>query len=189
MAKRFQTYFGVPIPPFKEEKLGAGSVTIRFIITGNVVSKKNNQNAIAVRKHAIDYIKSHSQNGNISISDAMKAVYMVTAKMRGNKQYKDFLEKTKPVIQSQMQEWSKRLSHKGLIFPLPKVSMSMRLYIKDKYRRDTANAQQTIQDLLVDSGVIFDDDDSRLNPYYGASARYYDELIHNIAFISLSFKL
>jgi Holliday junction resolvase RusA-like endonuclease len=125
----------------------------------------------------------------VSISDAMKAVYMVKAKMRGNKQYKEFLEKTKPVIQAQMGEWVDRLQDKGLMFPLPKATMTMRLYIKDRYRRDTANAQQTIQDLLVDAGVLSDDDDSHLNPYYGASARYYDELIHNIAFISLSFRL
>ena len=41
MAKRFVTYFGVSVPPFKEEKLGAGSKTIRFVIAGNVISKKN----------------------------------------------------------------------------------------------------------------------------------------------------
>ena len=55
--KRFISYFGVPIPPFKEEKLGAGSITIRFVLTGKVPSKKNNQQAIAVRKHARDWAK------------------------------------------------------------------------------------------------------------------------------------
>ena len=43
MSKRFLTYFGVPVPPFKEEKIGAGSVTIRFVVTGKIPSKKNNQ--------------------------------------------------------------------------------------------------------------------------------------------------
>jgi hypothetical protein len=51
MAKRFATYFGVPIPPFKEEKLGAGSIAIRFVITGKIPSKKNNQQSVAVRKY------------------------------------------------------------------------------------------------------------------------------------------
>ena len=42
MALRAVTYFGVVIPPFKEEKLMAGSKTIRFVIAGNIISKKNN---------------------------------------------------------------------------------------------------------------------------------------------------
>lgn len=189
MAKRFVTYFGVPIPPFKENKLGAGSTTIRFVLTGNIISKKNNQQAIAVRKPSIDYLKKIQVNGMVSLADAMKAVYMVKGKMRGNVQYLEFLKKMKPVIQSQMQEWVDRLQSKGLIFPLNHAAVSIRLYIKDRYRRDTVNAQQTIFDLLKDSGVITDDNDEVVNPIYGASARYYEELIHNIAFISVSFRM
>ena len=37
--KRYQTYFKIPIPPFKEEKLGAGSTTIRFIITPQLMTE------------------------------------------------------------------------------------------------------------------------------------------------------
>ena len=54
--KRFISYFGVSIPPFKEEKLGAGSTTIRFVITGKIPSKKNNQMSVAVRVHARKWI-------------------------------------------------------------------------------------------------------------------------------------
>ena len=61
MAKRFQTYFGVAVPPFKEEKLGAGSTTIRFLLTGKVISKKNNNQAIAIRKPAHDWASSQEQ--------------------------------------------------------------------------------------------------------------------------------
>lgn len=189
MSKRFQTYFGIPIPPFKEEKLGAGSTTIRFVLTGNIISKKNNEQAIAVRKPSRDFLKSHAQNGMVTLADAIKAVNMVYAKIRGNAEYLKFLAKMKPILQDQMLVWSERLRDKGLLFPLPKSAVSIRLYIKDRYTRDTVNAQQTIQDLLKDAGVIIDDNDSVLNPIYAASARYYEELIHNIAFISLSFKL
>lgn len=190
MAKHFKTYFGVPIPPFKEEKLGAGSKTIRFVISGNVISKKNNQQAIAVRAYAKKFLFEQQQkNGIVTLADALKAVNMVKGKMRGNVQYLEFLKKHSPIIMAQMQEWSNRLSLKGLIFPLTKANCSIRLYIKDRYRRDTLNAMQTISDLLVDAGVIVDDDDLHFNPVYGASARYYEELVHNIAFISLSFRL
>ena len=189
MAKHFKTWFGTPLPPWKEEKLGAGSTTIRFILNGRVISKKNNQQAIAVRQYSRKFLFEKEVNGMVTLSDALKAVAMVKGKMRGNAQYLEFLKKHQPIVIAQMQEWSKRLSHKGLIFPLPKCTVSIRLYIKDRYRRDTLNAMQTISDLLVDAGVIHDDDDLHLNPVHGSSARYYEELVENISFISISFKL
>lgn len=190
MAKRFQTYFGIPIPPWKEKKLGAGSTTIRFVLTGKVPSKKNNQMAIAVRKPARDWLKQeYARKGFISLEDGLRAINMVRAKVRGNQQYKDFVEKVKPIIHAQMLEWSDRLQKKGLIFPLSSATMSLRLYFKDRYVQDTVNKQQTIQDLLQACGVICNDDYNTINPIHSASACYYEELIHNIAFISLSFKL
>ena len=190
MSKHFKTWFGVPVPPFKEEKIGAGSTTIRFVLSGNIISKKNNQQAIAVRSYAKKFLfDQHKKNGVVTFNDALKAVNMVKGKMRGNAKYLEFLKKYNPVILEQMQWWSNRLSSKGLIFPLSKSSCSIRLYIKDRYRRDTLNAMQTISDLLVDSGAIVDDDDLHFNPVYGKSAKYYEELVENISLISLSFKL
>lgn len=188
--KRFQTYFGVPIPPFKEEKLGAGSTTIRFVVTGKVPSKKNSQQAVTIRQKARDFLKdTYNRKGKISYEDAQKAVGMCYAKMRGNAEYIHFVNKTKPIILEQMQEWSRRLRDKGLIFPLDKATLSLRLYFNNRYVTDTVNKQQTIQDLLVECKVIADDDYDSLNPIHSASACYYEELIYSIAFISLSFKL
>jgi hypothetical protein len=187
---RFQTYFGVPIPPFKEEKLGAGSCTIRFVVTGKVPSKKNSQQSVAVRRYARDYLKNlMKQKGNIDFNDAQRAIGKCYSKMRSNAEYNEFIKKTKPVIQAQMAEWSARLRDKGLIFPISKAALSLRFYFNNRYVTDTVNKQQTIQDLLVECGVIADDDYSRLNPIASASACYVDELIHSIAFISLSFRL
>jgi hypothetical protein len=186
---RFKTYFGIPIPPFKEEKMGAGAVTIRFVLTGKIISKKNNEQAVAVRKHAKKFLFDHQQNGMVSLADALKAVNMVKAKIRGNAEYLKFLERQKPVLVKQMQEYARTLGPRGLIFPLDQAKLNFQLYIKDRYRRDTVNAQQTIQDLFKDAGVIVDDNDSVIRSYSGASARYYEELIHNIAFIQLTFRL
>lgn len=190
MALRFQTYFGVPIPPFKEEKIGAGSTTIRFVLTGPIISKKNNELAVSVKYKARSFLKEQfAKNGVITFEDAWNAVDMVEAKVVGNKHYAAFLEKLRPIISDQKQFWIDRLQKKGLMFPLPKSSIKVRLYIKDQYRRDTVNAHQTIQDLLKDCKVIVDDDDGHINPINAASARYYKELIYNIAFISLTFRL
>lgn len=190
MVKRFQTYFGIPIPPFKEEKLGAGSTTIRFVVTGKIPSKKNNQQAVAIRKHARDYLKAvMKRKGHVDFKDAQIAIGKTYSKMRSNKDYNDFIKRVKPIIQAQMLEWSTRLGDKGLIFPISKATLSLRFYFNNRYLTDTVNKQQTIQDLLVDCNVVSNDDYNTLNPIHSASACYVDELIYSIAFISISFRL
>lgn len=184
---RSNYYFGVNVPVFKEEKLGSGSFTIRFVVKGRVISKKNHQMAVCRRKEAKEFL--HSIRGPISISDAMKAVDMVQGKMIGNIQYRDFLKVFKPVIQAQMKVWEQRLGSKGVKFPIPKAALSLKFYFADRYVTDTVNKQQTIQDLLVDCGVVPDDDYATLNPIVAKSASYYGKLKENICFISLSFKV
>lgn len=190
MPKRFQTYFGVPIPPQKRVKYGSGTTTIRFVLTGKIPAKKNRQQSVTVRNAARSWANEiRKQKPNPTWDDLHRAISMVSSKMRGNAEYLDFLKTAKPIIQQQMQIWSERLYDKGLIFPIPKASMSLRLYFKDKYIRDTVNLQQTIQDTLVECGVIANDDYNTLNPIFSESECYYEEIIYNIAFISLSFKL
>jgi hypothetical protein len=190
MPKRYQTYFGVHIPPFKEEKLGAGSVTIRFIITGKIPSKKNNQMSVAVRKIARDWARKQEKSGKQpSWSATQKAISLCQSKVRPNKQYKEWVDRLKPIIHQQSSWWSKKLEHRGLIFPLKKSTLSLRLYFKDRYITDTVNKQQSIQDLLVDAKIISNDDYRSLNPIHSASASYFQEITQDIAFISLSFRL
>lgn len=196
MAKklRHSTYFGVHIPPWREQKYGkgrgAGITTIRFVISGRVVSKKNNLQAVTIRKDARKWAKNEQKTGRKPTWDDVNyAIGLVYSKMWGNAEYKEFIEKYKPIIQEQMQEWSKRLAKNGLVFPIPACKMNLRLYFKDKYITDTVNKQQTIQDLLKECGVIPDDNYRCLNPISSASASYYQEIIDNISFISLSFKL
>ncbi len=187
MSKRFLTHFGIPVPPFKEKKLGAGSVTIRFVLTGKIPSKKNRVTSMAVRQDAKDYIKSLLDN--ISKEDAIRAINKVYSKVVGNQEYKEWVEKTKPVIHAQAQEWIKRLGPKGLIFPLRSAALSLRFYFNNRYVTDTVNKQQSVQDFLIAAGIIANDDYNSLNPIYSASACYVDELIHSISVISLSFRL
>jgi hypothetical protein len=190
MAKRFQTYFSVPIPPFKEEKLGAGSVPIRFVLTGKVPSKKNNQMSVAVRKIARNWAKKQQKAGkNPTWRDVNRAISMCSSKVRPNKEYQDWVEKMKPVLHAQSSWWIKNLGDRGLIFPVKKATMSLRLYFKDRYITDTVNKQQAIQDLLIAAGIIANDDYNSLNPIHSASACFYEEIIYDIAFITLSIKM
>lgn len=99
MAKRFQTYFGISVPPFKENKLGAGSTTIRFVIAGKIPSKKNNQQAVTIRSDAKAFIfgTNKKKKGKITIEDALHAINMVKSKMRGNDEYRDFIKEFQPI--------------------------------------------------------------------------------------------
>jgi len=189
MGKRIFVHFGVPIPPFKEEKLGSSATTIRFVLTGKIPSKKNNQQAVAVRKFARAWAKEQSQFRQPTWADVNKAIGMVFGKMRGNADYAAFLEKVRPILQEQSAYWTKQLEHKKLVFPLQKATLSLRLYFKDRYVTDTVNKQQTIQDILQDCCIIANDDYKSLNPIHSASANYYEEIVKDIAAITLTFKL
>lgn len=188
MKRKYQTWFGVKIPEWRKEKYGSGATTIRFVLTGKIISKKNNNQAFAIRKPAINFLqKIFNETGNITLKDAIKAVNMVKGKLIGNTEYKKFLDKCKPIIQEQAAHWSSRLFEKGLVFPLHRSTVTLRLYFKDNYTTDSVNKFQTIADLLVDAGIIFNDDRKSLNPIHCEAADYYQQLIENIAFISLTF--
>ena len=189
MSKRIFTQFGTPIPPWKEEKLGSSATTIRFVLTGKIPSKKNLQQAVAVRKFARHWANETAKTRPATWADVHKAIGMVFGKMRGNKDYKDFLDKVRPILQEQSAYWVKQLAHKNLTFPLQKSTLSLRLYFKDRYVTDTVNKQQTIQDVLQDCCIIQNDDYKSLNPIHSASANYYEEIVKDIAAITLTFKL
>lgn len=190
MAKRFLTYFGVPIPPYKEEKYGSYSTTIRFVLNCKIPSKKNNQQAVTIRINARNWAKKQEKQGKQPTwKDVHTAISMVSSKMRGNKEYHDFVKQNKPFIQEQMKFWSEKLQSKGLVFPIEKATMSIKFYFKNRYVTDTVNKQQSAQDLLVECGVIADDDYKTLNPIHSQSACFYEEIIQDIAFISITTNL
>ena len=190
MAKRFQTYFGVPIPPWKEKKLGAGSVTIRFVIKGFIPSKKNHQQGLCVRKDARKMIFSHFKtHSSMNMKQVLQALKLTYAKVGSNKQYLAFVQEQKPVLMQQMIFWSDRLRDRGLVFPLSSAAMSIRFYFKSKHIQDTVNKQQSVQDLLIEAGVVSNDDYRTLNPVVSASQCYFEEITDTIAFVSLSFRL
>jgi hypothetical protein len=190
MAKRFFTYFGISFPPWRKKKIGAGALTIRFAVKGRVPSKKNHQQAVAVRKDAYQFIKDiFRQKGSISQEECMQAIKKVHAKMRSNQEYNDFLAAQKPYIEAQRNVWLKRLQDKGLTFPIPRAAMNVRFYFAQQYRQDSVNKQQSIQDLLKDCLIITDDDYTCLNPITCEADCFYGEISANLTFVSLTFKI
>ncbi len=187
---QIKTFFGVAIPPFKEPNYGSGGITLRFILTGKTPSKKNNTMSVAVRKIARDWAKKQEKSGkNPSWKDVHRAISLCTSKVRPNAEYKEWVERMKPVLQDQAAYYSGKFFDKGLVFPLKKATLSLRFYFKDRYVQDTVNKQQSVQDLLIEAGIIANDDYKSLNPIHSASAEYYEEVVKDIAYITLYTKL
>jgi hypothetical protein len=190
MIKRFLTYFGIAIPPWRAKKMGAGAVTIRFVIKGTVPSKKNNQQAICVRKDAYKYLDElFAKKKSISKAEARQAIQKVRGKMRGNDAYRAFLEAQKPVMEAQRAVWLARLQEKGLVFPISAAALNIRFYFAQRYRQDSVNKQQSVQDLLKDCMIIADDDYTTLNPITAEADCYHEEIAHNLTVVSLTFQL
>lgn len=186
--QRSLSYHGIPIPPWRDRKIGAGPCTLRFVIKGYVPSKKNNQQAICRRKEAKAFLND-IKSGTITKDQAFQAIKLVTAKMRGNSRYIKFLDDQKPAIDLQRQYWLERFESKGLIFPISKAVLNIRFYFAQKYRQDSVNKQQSVQDLLKDCHIIFDDDYTCINPITADADCFAGDITENLVVVSLTFKL
>jgi len=188
LPKHFKTWFNVPVPPFKEKKMGRGGMTIRFILQGKIPSKKNNTMAVTIRKHARSFLNSVQKDGKVSLKEAQEAISKTKSKVRGNQEYQEWVRKQKPILLEQMHFWRDRLGDKGLIFPIQHATMSVRFYFNNNYITDTINKAQSAQDLLVDAKIIQDDNYNALNPIHYASANYKNELTESLCLITIYFQ-
>lgn len=195
MGFQVKRLFGIFVPPFKRTVFTSkGAISIYFVLSGPVPSKKNQKMAYTDRREGFKIIRDRlSGPGTITRLEARKiaidAVWKVFSKIVANEHYKKFLADQKPGIIEQMAFWSGRFQERGLIFPLNKASMSLQLHFKGKYITDTINKLQTLQDLLVDCGVITDDNYKVLNPIHAESACYFEEIVKDISKITLTLNI
>ena len=188
--KKLMTFFGAVLPHWRSEKIGGGSATVTFVFRGRLVSKKNNQMAVVRKKEARDYLFSlQKRGGKYTAEEVENAFRVMKTAFVGNKEYGECQRKFLPELEKQKKVWEQRLGHKGLKFPLKKAAMTVRFYFKDKYITDTVNKQQTVQDLLIEAGIIANDDYKTLNPIHAESGLYKDQITENLAVVRLAFQL
>lgn len=184
---KFQRIFGTRVPIFNEKKMGTGVVTIRFVLEGRIVSKKNNETAIPDAKMAKDYLHQlNTANGGITLKDALEAFKQVGIRFVGNPEYRACVKKYVPIIQEQMAYWEPLLAKHGVKFPLQEAVLSVKLAFKDRRKTDTINKMQTIQDLMVTAGAIRDDDYTVLNPVSGYAKAFPQRLMENVSLVLLT---
>jgi hypothetical protein len=184
---RVQRICGIRVPIFDEQKLGTGAVTIRFVLEGRIVSKKNNESAIPDAKIAKQYLSDlQKSKGFINMQDALDAIAKVKVRFIGNPEYRACVKRYVPIIKAQMEYWKPLLASHGVSFPLQEAVFNVKIAFKDRRRTDTINKIQTIHDLLVTAEAIRDDDYTVLNPIKGYSEAFPQRLKENVALISLT---
>lgn len=185
--KKQMTFFGVTLPHWEQENYGGGTATITFVLKGRLISKKNNQMTIVSKKAAQNWFDNRLKSGKkLTYADIKTGLSLTKSVFIGNKLYSECKKKFVPVLEAQKKVWEERLADKGVKFPLKKATLTTRFYFKDGYRTDTINKQETVQDLLVEAGVIADDDYKTINPIHAESGLYKNKITENIALVRLS---
>lgn len=183
---RITSVHGVLLPP-KRQRLVSQSdryVTLRFVITGTIPSKKNmiwadsNFNTLSIPASATT-VKGYWQ----WLKDNLRFF------IRNSKKYKDWVEETKPAITAQAQAEIERYKHFGLSYPLANVSVKVYHYWKDNIARDNSNKYDTIIDLFTTSGIIMDDSWQVVRKNESESELYAGEILDHITTVDMTVRI
>lgn len=173
--------FGVYLPPkrvLKPEK----HLTIRFVLEGHIPSKKNmiraDHNLYTLYKSACA-LKSGKACAEY-IKDRLRVF------VRNSGEYQQWMVKAKAEIQFQSQFWRLKYEKFGFIYPLDDVSIKVYHYWNDNKERDLTNKLDTINDLLVDSGVICNDNWQTVNQIHSECGIYSGEIVKPITTIDIT---
>lgn len=171
--------FGVHIPPKKQFK-PKKYLTLRFVITGVIPSKKNDfvpYNNIrqimptAIKKFgytkpAFEYIQKNAKSW-----------------LRGSKKYLEWLDEIDESFREQMEYWRVKYN---LIYPLDFVSIKNYYFFADNTARDTISKDESIYDMLVNKRLILEDDYSVLHKTTSEAANYKNEIRDSIVTIDVT---
>jgi hypothetical protein len=179
---RVQSLFGTYIPPkrvFKADRY----LTLRFKLTGLIPSKKNDYySENNIRWVVKDAIKKHGVS--------MRAFAYITSNakswIRGSKKYLDWLNNITPQINEQKKFWEDKY---GLKYPLDFVSIKTYYFFADRTARDLINKDESIYDMLVQKGVILDDNYGVLYKTASDGGCYKGEINDHICTIDVTLAL
>jgi hypothetical protein len=106
--------------------------------------------------------------------------------IRNSYKYEQWIEATKPTIESQAEVWVEKFKGQGLSLPLDNVSLSLYHYWDDNMERDLDNKLTAIADLLVSAGVIKGDNWQCLRKIHSESECYKDQIVKAITRIDVT---
>lgn len=175
---RITSIHGVLLPPRKKPKI-TNTVTLRFVITGTIPSKKN-------------MIWADSNLFQITNGFKMDVVQVPWLKdklkpfIRNSQKYLDWVEETTPAIVAQAAAEINRYKRFGLSYPLQNVRVKVYHYWKDNMARDNSNKYDTIIDLFSSIGIITDDCWQVVRKNESESECYHGEILDHITTIDVT---
>jgi hypothetical protein len=179
---RVQSLFGTYIPPKRVFKANR-YLTLRFKLTGLIPSKKNDYYS----ENNIRWIvKQAIANHGIS----MKAFAHITTNakswIRGSKKYLEWLDDITPTINEQKKFWEDKYRIK---YPLEFVSIKTYYFFADRTARDFINKDESVYDMLVQKGIIADDNYGVLYKTASDGGCYKGEINDHICTIDITLAL
>lgn len=179
---RITSIHGVLLPPKKQKSNTGRYITLRFVLTGTIPSKKNmiwaDNNlsfmiprlyAMPVVKKCVDYLREHLRSF-----------------IRNSKKYTDWLELAKIELVKQAGAELTRYEKHGLVYPLSGVTVKVYHYWADNKERDLTNKLDTINDLLVSCGIIANDNWQVLGKIESSGDLYRGEILAQITTIDVT---
>lgn len=184
---RITSLHGVILPPRKKSSF-QHSVTLRFVITGAIPSKKNMIWAdtnlfkiwntllgFTVVRECVEWLKSN-----------------LKAYIRNSQKYVEWRDGTAEKegmaskIITQAAAEIKKYRRYNLIYPLPRVHVKIYHYWKDNVARDNSNKYDTIIDLFSSCGLITDDCWQVVRKNESESECYHGQIVDHITEIYLT---
>ena len=190
---RITSLHGVLLPP-RKKTIWPKTVTLRFVITGTIPSKKNMIWAdtnlfkltnklltFTVVRECVAWLKSN-----------------LKAFIRNSQKYVDWKDGTTDketgertigmaeVITAQAAAEIKKYDRHGLTYPLPQVTVKVYHYWKDNMARDNSNKYDTIIDLFTSCGLITDDCWQVVRNNESESECYFGEILDHITEVYLT---
>jgi hypothetical protein len=106
--------------------------------------------------------------------------------VRNSKKYLDWREAQKPILEEQAKVWFEKYKRFGVRFPLNNVSVKVYHYWADNQERDLTNKLDSLTDLLVDSGIIVNDNWQYLRQIHSESENYHGQILDHITRIDVT---
>lgn len=175
-----QTIFGVRIPPRKKVQ-HKNCLTLRFVITGTIPSKKNNYTA----ERNWQKLNKLLVPGAILTPDLISQIKDVKPYVRKADRYKDWEEEVTPLLVDQASYWHMVYAKYGLSYPITRCSLSYYHYWADNRGRDNSNKHEGFDDLFVSCGLISSDAHQCLYKSDQEAHNYHGEINDHITVITL----
>lgn len=184
--------FGVNIPLWPKDP-PAQCITLEFVLTGLVPSKKNRQrvtfNYQWVITQVYDFFKTKNNN-DITVGVVRKFIINLVRNIKPwiykPQRIVDWENSTKEQLHFQSTFWKAAFAAHGLSYPITRCSVSIKYYWKDEYQRDNLNKDQSIHDILVQSGIIIDDNFKCLFKNVSEAKMFVGEIPEHIAVVHIT---